>query len=53
MKCVLLKNIAEYKNSDSWLYEEFSGRLLMTSIKFVTYGKEFIKVIIILYNLSV
>ena len=44
MKCVLLRNIAEYKNSESWLYEEFSGRLLITSNKFVTYGKDFIKV---------
>ena len=47
MKCVSLRNVAEYKDSDTWLYEDFSGRLLMTLIKFVTYGKEFIKVIII------
>ena len=49
MKCVLLKHIAEYNNSDSCLYEEFSGQLLMISIKFVTYGKDFIKVIIIYF----
>ena len=47
MKCVSLRNVAEYKDSETWLYEEFSGQLLMTSIKFVTYGKEFIKVFII------
>ena len=45
MKCVQLKDVVGYKNSEKWLYEEVSARLLMTSIKFITYGKPFIKVI--------
>ena len=48
MKCVLLRNVVAYKDSNDWLYEEVSGRLLITSIKFVTYGKDFIKVILFL-----
>ena len=45
MKCVQLKEVVGYKDSEKWLYEEVSARLLMTSIKFISYGKQFIKVI--------
>ena len=40
MKTVQLSNVVKYENSDKWLAQEVSGRLLITSITFV----EFIKV---------
>ena len=42
-----------YKDSNDWLYEEVSGRLLITSIKFVTYGKDFIKVMLFSLLISI
>ena len=44
MKCVQLKDVFQYKDSDKWLAEEVSGRLLMTSMSFYSFNKEFIKV---------
>ena len=44
MKTVQLSDVVQYENSDKWLAQEVSGRLLMTSITFVSFDKEFIKV---------
>ena len=44
MKCVQLKDVFQYKDSDQWLAEEVSGRLLMTSMSFYSFNKEVIKV---------
>ena len=44
MKTVQLSEVVKYVNSDKWLAQEVSGRLLMTSITFVSFDKEFIKV---------
>ena len=44
MKTVQLNEVVKYVNSDKWLAQEVSGRLLMTSITFVSFDKEFIKV---------
>ena len=44
MKTVRLQDVAQYKNSDKWISEEVSGRLLLSSITFVSFNKEFIKV---------
>ena len=55
MKCVELKQVFEYKDSDKWLSEEVYSQLLMASITFVSYQKQFIKVtifIIIIYTTS-
>ena len=43
MKTVQLSEVAKYENSEKWLSEEVSGKLLMTSIVFVSFDKEFIK----------
>ena len=48
MKSVELKQVFEYKDSDKWLSEEVYGKLLMASITFVSYQKQFIKVTIYL-----
>ena len=45
MKCVQLEDVFQYKDSDQWLFEEVSGKLLMTSMSFFSFNKEFIKVI--------
>ena len=44
MKTVQLSEVVKYVNSDKWLAQEVSGRLLMTSITFMSFDKEFIKV---------
>ena len=44
MKTVQLSEVVKYVNSDKWLAQEVSGRLLMTLITFVSFNKEFIKV---------
>ena len=44
MKTVQLNEVVKYVNSDKWLAQEVSGRLLMTSITFISFDKEFIKV---------
>ena len=44
MKTVQLSDVADYKDSEKWFNEEVSGKLLMTSIPFVSFEKEFIKV---------
>ena len=44
MKTVQLSEVVKYINSDKWLAQEVSGRLLMTLITFVSFDKEFIKV---------
>ena len=44
MKTVQLNEVVKYVNSDEWLAQEVSSRLLMTSITFVSFDKEFIKV---------
>ena len=44
MKCVELNKVFEYKDSEKWLSEEVSGRLLMASVTFVSFEKQFIKV---------
>ena len=44
MKTVQLSEVVKYVNSDKWLAQEVSGRLLMTLITFVSFDKEFIKV---------
>ena len=43
-KTVQLSEVVKYVNSDKWLAQEESGRLLMTSITFMSFDKEFIKV---------
>ena len=45
MKCVQLKDVFGYKDSDQWLAEEVSGKLLMSLMSFFSFNKEFIKVI--------
>ena len=44
MKTVQLSEVVKYVNSDKWLAQEVSSRLLMTSITFMSFDKEFIKV---------
>ena len=44
MKTVQLDEVVKYVNSDKWLAQEVSGRLLMTLITFMSFDKEFIKV---------
>ena len=44
MKTVQLSEVVKYVNSDKWLAQKVSGRLLMTSITFMSFDKEFIKV---------
>ena len=44
MKCIELKKVFEYKDSEKWLSEEVSGKLLMASVTFVSFQKQFIKV---------
>ena len=44
MKTVQLNEVVKYVNSDKWLAQEVSGRLLMTSITFMSFDKELIKV---------
>ena len=44
MKTVQLREVVKYENSDKWFSEEVSGKLLMTSIKFLSFDREFIKV---------
>ena len=44
MKTVQLSDVVKYENSDKWLAQEVSGRLLITSITFLSFDKEFIKV---------
>ena len=44
MKTVQLNEVVKYVNSDKWLTQEVSGRLLMTSITFISFDKVFIKV---------
>ena len=52
MKCVELKQVFEYKDSDKWLSEEVCGQLLMASITFVSYQKQFIKVTTFIININ-
>ena len=51
MKCVELKQVFEYKDSDKWLYEEVYGQILMASITFISYQKQFMKVTIFIINI--
>ena len=51
MKYVELKQVFEYKDSDKWLSEEVYGQLLMASITFISYQKQFIKVTIFIINI--
>ena len=51
MKRVELKQVFEYKDSDKWLSEEAYGQLLMASITFLSYQKQFIKVTIFIINI--
>ena len=44
MKTVQLSDVVKYEDSDKWYGEEVSGRLLMSSITFLSFDKEFIKV---------
>ena len=44
MKTVQLREVVKYENSDKWYSEEVSGKLLMTTITFVSFDREFIKV---------
>ena len=44
MKTVQLREVAKYENSDKWYSEEVSGKLLMTTITFLSFDREFIKV---------
>ena len=52
MKSVELKQVFEYKDSDKWLSEEVYGQLLMASITFLSYQKQFIKVTIFIINIQ-
>ena len=51
MKHVELKQVFKYKDSEKWLSEEVYGQLLMTSITFISYQKQFIKVTIFIINI--
>ena len=51
MKCVELKQVFEYKDSDNRLSEEVYSQLLMASITFISYQKQFIKVTIFIINI--
>ena len=51
MKCVELKQVFKYKGSDKWLSEEVYSLLLMASITFISYQKQFIKVTIFIINI--
>ena len=51
MKCVEMKQVFKYKDSDKWLSEEVYGQLLMASITFISYQKQFIKVTIFIINI--
>ena len=51
MKCVELKQVFKYKDSDKWLSEEVYGQLLMASITFLSYQKQFINVTIFIINI--
>ena len=44
MKTVQLDEVVKYVNSDKWLAQEVSGRLLITLITFMSFDEEFIKV---------
>ena len=50
MKTVQLREVAKYENSDKWYSEEVSGKLLMTTITFLSFDREFIKVSKIKYK---
>ena len=39
MKCVQLKDVFGYKDSNQWLAEEVSGKLLMSSMSFFSFIK--------------
>ena len=52
MKRVELKQVVEYKDSNKWLSEEVYGQLLMASITFLSYQKQFIKVTIFIINIQ-
>ena len=52
MKCVALKDVFAYKDSDQWLYEEVSGKLLTVSPSFISFNKTFVKVFIFIYYYS-
>ena len=52
MKSVTLKEVFNYKDTDKWLAEELSATLLMTTIKFVSFEKHFIKVINMFLSIS-
>ena len=41
MKCVALKDVFAYKDSDQWLYEEVSGELLTVLPRFISFNKTF------------
>ena len=45
MKTVQLREVIEYPDSDKWINEEVSAKLLMVSQTFISFGKEFIKVL--------
>ena len=51
MKCVELKQVFKYKDSDKWLSEEVYGQLLMASITFLPYQKQFINITIFIINI--
>ena len=44
MKVISFEQLFHYPNSDQWLYEEVSARLLLTSITFKSKTGKFIKV---------
>ena len=44
MKVVSLEEVSEYSNSDKWLSEEVTGKLLISSMTFTANNKKYIKV---------
>ena len=44
MKVITFEQLLHYPNSDQWLYDEVSARLLLTSITFKSKTGKFIKV---------
>ena len=44
MKSVQLKDVYKYEDSEMWLYEEFSAKLLTVSPIFMYSNKKFVKV---------
>ena len=45
MKVITFEQLFHYPNSDQWLYEEVSAKLLLTTITFKSKNGKFIKLV--------